>query len=641
MSETPRRRGRFLLVLLVLSLTAAGTWIYLSATEQPPPRPGVNEVSQAAARQQSALVDQEELRIMQTRAALASALAHGGAAAQQARVPHISSSANGQTLVLPTRREPYRVADLERLGLEEFQKQSDGSYVLGINVFLAPGAKLVLQSARGPLVIRMRSEPGTFVSIVGFGASVRINGSAQNPVRITSWDTQARTADTRVTDGRAYLRVIGGELRLSHARVEHLGFWSGPTGGLALTGSDRPTQNAEKVAASELARSVAGTTTSRQRVLLPNGLLVPSRGGDDEIEITDGAGTGRVAYRLPEANLVTGVITDTTIVGNAYGIFITASDGTRISDVTVTDSLVHGVLLHRFARNATIENTKVTGSRGDGFVLSRGTQNVTITSATAERNTGNGFTISGLPLARGPSASGESLRSFGGSSVISSTARDNGRYGVEIQGGVKPVVQTTEITGGQMGIVVSKDATGAQVSGNRLRGQSVQGIAVRDGVLSARVSGNIVRDTQTAIYVRDARATLSANTVESASLHAVSVLGKAEGTVITGNTLSGAGRSAIDVGRAVGKLNVAQNNTSGWQDTAGFWTMVKRIAKPMNLIWFGVIMLIVVSALRALRSDGPRVGRRIVHPYEKQAPLEERPVWSLPTAAVRRPAEGS
>lgn len=639
MSGSPRRGSRALLVILVLCLTAVGTWTYLSYIETPDPPPGVNEVSQAEAQQQSNLVDQEDLRIMQTRATLSSALARGGPAAAQARVPHISSSANGQTLVLPQRRDPYRVADLERLGREQFQKQADGSYVLGINVFLGPGAKLVLQNATGPLVIRMRSEPGAFASIVGFGASIRINGSAQNPVRMASWDTHTRRVDTKVSDGRAYLRAVGGELKMSHARLEHLGFWSGPTGGLALTGSDRPTQNAEQVIGS--AALPQASPVSRQRMLLPNGLLVPARGDDSQIEITEGSGGGKVVYQLPGANLVTGTITDTKITGNAYGIFMTASDGARITNVAITGSLVHGVLLHRFARNTSIENTTVTASRGDGFVLSRGTQNVTITGSTAERNTGNGFTISGLPLARGPSASGESLRSFGGSSLISSAARDNGRYGVEIQGGIKPLVQTTEVIGGEMGIVVSKDAIGAQISGNRLRGQRSQGIVLRDGVRSARVSGNIVRDTQTAIYVRDSRAGISANTVESASLHAISVLGAAEGLKITGNTLGGAGRSALDTGRATGTLTVSQNNTGGWQETAGFWTMVRRIAKPMNLIWFGVILLIVISALRAVRSGGPQVGHRFVNPFEKQMLMEERPIWLLRTAAVRPPVERS
>lgn len=90
-----------------------------------------------------------------------------------------------------------------------------------------------------------------------------------------------------------------------------------------------------------------------------------------------------------------------------------------------------------------------------------------------------------------------------------------------------------------MGIVVSQDATGVQVSGNRLTGQLSQGIALRDGVRSARVSGNIVRNTLTAIYLRDAKATISGNTVESASLHAISLLGDVKDTKVTGNTLGG------------------------------------------------------------------------------------------------------
>jgi hypothetical protein len=43
-------------------------------------------------------------------------------------------------------------------------------------------------------------------------------------------------------------------------------------------------------------------------------------------------------------------------------------------------------------------------------------------------------------------------------------------------------------------------------------------------------------------------------------------------------------------------------------------------------------MLIVISAFRALRNDGPRAGRRFVNPYDKQRVLEERPVHMLITA---------
>ncbi|MEO3782928.1 NosD domain-containing protein [Actinocorallia sp. B10E7] len=620
----PGNRRKPLLVLLALVLIASGTWGYLTfVSGDTGDLPDVNDVSAADAQQQSTLVDQEDLRVMQTRAALTSALARGGPNAAAARQPHISSSANGRTLVLPQRGEPYRVSDLEALGGEDFQKQTDGSYVLNINVFIGPGARLVLQNATGPLVLRMRSEPGAFTSIVGFGADIRINGSAQNPVHLTSWNSREQKEDTKVADGRAYIRVVGGALKMSHARVEHLGFWSGRTGGLSMTGSDRSSEGAEQV---------PGTQAQGQKLLSPDGRSRAQRGGDTVVEIMDGSGGRKVSYQMPEANLVTGSIEDSTIVGNAYGIFITGSNETRIRATTVQDSLVNGVLLHRFARNATIENTTVTRSRGDGFVLSRATQNVKISGSTAEENGGNGFTLSGLPLAQAASASGESLRSFGDSSVTSSVARDNERYGMEIQGGVRLSVQTSEVVGGEAGIVVSKEARDVQISGNRLSGQSEQGISLRDGVRSAKISGNIVRNTRVAIHLRDSRATITGNTVQSVSLHGLTLIGQAEGTRITGNTLGGAGRSAIDSDRVLGAVTIAGNNTDGWQETAGFWTMVKRIAKPMNIIWAVVFGVVLVSAFRS-RGLGPRIGRRGIDPYSLQKAMEERPVRRLKAAA--------
>lgn len=615
---SPRGRRRWPVTVLVLALSGAGTYAYLTYTGDGRGLPGVNEVSAADAQQQSTLVDQEDLRVMQTRAVLSSALARGGPRAAQVRQPHISSSANGRTLVLTPRSQPYYVADLERYGQEDFERQRDGSYLLGIHLFVADGAKLVLQSATGPLTIRLKSGPGAFTSIVGFGASIRLNGSAQNPVRITSWNDQESRPDTRVADGRAYLRAIGGEFRMKHAQVSDLGFWSGRTGGIALTGSDRPSESAERVA--------SGAARPGRTVLLPDGRTETTSGGGSQIEVAAGKGGAPAAFVVPAANLVTGSIQNSTILRDAYGVFISGSNETRLIDNTVRDSLVNGVMLHRFARNASIENTTVTGSRGDGFVLSRATQNVKISGSLAERNGGNGFTLDGSPLATGPSASGESMTAFGDSSVSSSTARDNGHYGVEVRGGVNLAVQTSKIIGGDMGIVVTEQAKGVQISGNQLTGQKRQGIALRGGVTGAQVSGNLVTGARTAVYLRESSAAITGNTVNGASLHAITVIGAADGTRIAANTLSGAGRSVIDDDRA-GPLTVTGNNTAGWKRTAGFWTLAKRIFKPMNVIWASVFLLVIVSALRSSSARG--FGRHGRHPYDAQRHLEERPVRLL------------
>ena len=79
-----------------------------------------------------------------------------------------------------------------------------------------------------------------------------------------------------------------------------------------------------------------------------------------------------------------------------------------------------------------------------------------------------GASHTGLPLANGPSATGISVGSYGNNSVSNSIVSDNGRYGVEVVGGVNLGVLSNQVSGNDMGIVVREGATeeefGAYVS---------------------------------------------------------------------------------------------------------------------------------------------------------------------------------
>jgi Right handed beta helix region len=610
--------GRIVATLLVLGLAGGGTYAYRVYSQQDAGLPAVDDVSPSAAKQQSTLVDQEDLRVMQIRAKQESDLAGGGAAAQQARQPQVLASANGRTLMLPQRGQPYYVSELEKIAGQDFQKQSDGSYLLSVNIMVAPGGKLILQSSTGPLTIRMRSVPGAFTSIVSAGGTVRINGSAQNPVRITSWNDDTNKPDTQVADGRSYIRAIGGTFDMKYTQVSNLGFWSGRTGGVALTGSDRPDSSAEL--------SDGGPA---HRVQLPDGKQETTQGDNARVQVTPAGAAGKGGtFAVPTASLVSGTIDNSTIDGDAYGVFVTASNQVQITNTAIRNSLVNGVLLHRFAKNATIENTTVTASRGDGFVLSRGTEGVHVTNCTSNENGGNGFTLNGEPLAEGPSASGEAITSFGDNLVSSSIAKNNKRYGVELLGGTSVAVQNSQITGGDMGIVAREKGTRIQIAGNQVKGFARQGIVVRDGMAAATVSGNVVSGGKTALYLRNANGTFNGNTVQSAHRHGMTLRGDIGGTVITGNTLSGAGTSVMDLDQATGKYQNANNNIKGWHKTAGFTTWLKRIFKPLNVIWGGVFLLVAVSMFRS-RGTRLRIGSLGSHPYAAQDKLEERPVRLL------------
>jgi hypothetical protein len=468
----------------------------------------------------------------------------------------------------------------------------------------------------------MASSDSGFVSIVSFGGQLILDGTPQARTVITSWDTRNNRPDTDVTDGRAYLRAIGGSFTMAYTTIDDLGFWSGRTGGLSLTGTDRPSTG-----------DVAGPThlNKTQR----------HQAKDDRLNATTddtGTGTGSAdlesggvvaqpsgplttpdsRFDVPGLSYISVQIGNSLIHGNAFGLFVSSANGITVSDTTVEESVEDGVVMHRFASSAVIERTTSRSNGGDGFVLSRATEQVRITGSTAEHNAGNGFTLSGAPLATGPSASGESVASYGSNSVSNSIARDNGHYGIEVLGGVDVGIQNNQVDGSEMGIVARQGAKRVAITGNRVRDADRQGIAIRDGVTEATVTGNIVERTETAVYVRDSVAEIRGNTVQSARNHGVSLVGATSGTTVTYNVVGGVGPSALDTSRTDARLTIRENQLFAWHDTSSFWIRFRHYASPMTMLWSAILLLILFSAVKGRRRLKSFVVR---HPYADKAPL--------------------
>jgi parallel beta-helix repeat protein len=318
-------------------------------------------------------------------------------------------------------------------------------------------------------------------------------------------------------------------------------------------------------------------------------------------------------------SFVSAKITHTTLTGNAYGLFISSADGIEVSDSTVERSLIDGVILHRFASNGILERVTSNENAGDGFVLARATQEIRISAATAKNNGNNGITLTGRALAEGPSPSGETIGEYGNNSVANSTFENNKRYGIEVDGGANLGLQNNQVRGGDMGIVVRRGAQGVSVVGNQVAGQARQGISVRDAVVDATVTGNTVESSPLGIYLRDSTATVRGNTVDRVTSHGVTLVGAVKGTQVSYNTVSGTGATAVDAARSHGKITVERNQTGAWHDTRSFWIRLRHAAKPMTLLWLGVVLLVLFSAVRA-RKLGARGSIR--HPYEKQRLLD-------------------
>ncbi|MFC1431102.1 right-handed parallel beta-helix repeat-containing protein [Streptacidiphilus sp. N1-3] len=581
------------------------------------------------AAKESAVLAAEDRRLSQLRSVVSVAPLHGDAW----KSPYRLATASGYTLVLTSRKAAYTVADLLKLAPETFVRQADGSYLLLESIYVDNGAKLNL-TAPGGLTLRMASNVNGFVSIVAFGGSLSMVGSVQQPLRITSWDARTAKPDTDPTDGRAYIRAIGGTFTMEHVEASDLGFWSGRTGGISLTGTDRPNTGSTQGPTPYV--SVHGKVARKDSKAAQK-----LQKGKDAAKSTDNLGTSGVdslpagAIATPGSQFdvgglsyVSATISDSTITGDAYGLFVSSANGVQISRTKISGSLVDGLVLYRFATQVVLEKVDSSRNQGDGFVLARAAQEIRISGSTANQNSGNGFTLNGQPLATGPSASGGPVGSYGNNTIANSTANDNGHYGVEVLGGMNINIDNNAIAGNTMGIVVRRDSQKVSLVGNILTAQQREGISIRDGNTGATVSGNIVTGAQTGIYLRDSTAEITGNTVKGAALHAVTLVGKDSGAKVSDNVLSGVGTSAVSSSRSEGSRLVGSNDTIGWHNTTPLLTRMLRLLHPTTLVWIGVFLLIVVAGVkgrrtRRMHTSGSSRDLLAGLPYQDKTPLPQ------------------
>ena len=541
--------------------------------------------------QESRLVQAEAERLVYVRTVAPSAQFTEGFASGPFRL----RTGTGFTLVLPAREQAYTLEELAGFAPDTLVHQGEGAYLLGENVAVLAGATLDIRSnddALG-LSLRLASDERGFATIVGLGGSISVTGTEQHPVQISSWNARIGAVDVRTADGRAYLRAVGGSATFSHVSVSDLGFWSGATGGLSLTGTDDGDDMA----------TAPGTLVAPVEAS-------PAPGGAPLLQ-------PRATTTAAEpVTAVTASLDSVLLAGNAFGLFVTRAEGVTIRDSEVRDSLVDGLVLHRAVTGSRVIGTTSHNNAVDGIRVSRSSTGNVFSEVVSAGNGRNGVFLDGQPLASGPSSAGTVPRSAGDNRVLDSTVRDNARYGIVISGGAGVVVAGSRIESGESGIVVDKAADAVELTGNTLRSQRDQAIALRDDVAEAVVSGNTISNVPTGIYVRNAGAVLSANELRHVSNHGVTLVGRASGVAVTQNSVAGNGSIAVFTENARGAA-VAGNDLVGWQPAPSLETVVRSVFQPLTIVWILVGLAILVASLAtASRRRGV-----IRHPYAERVPI--------------------
>ncbi len=494
------------------------------------------------------------------------------------------------TLVLPARTEPYTTADLLQLAPDTFRQVAASTFLLSENVVVLPGATLALNGPEG-VTVRMQSDEDAFVSIVALGGSLAMAGTPENAVSLSSWNGTG--VDTDTSDGRAYVRMIGGHAAFSHTAVTSLGFWSGNTGGLALTGTDT-------------AGTFQDAPATPEPVAPAGARLLP------DADLQSLADQSDLDY-----SVVTAGIDNLTVQDNAFGLFITNARDVAIRDTTIRGSLVDGLVLHRSVTDATITGTTASDNAVDGITVGRSSMRVQLQDVTARGNGRNGISLDGQPLADGPNAVGTAVVTYGANRVVKSTVSDNGRYGVEVSGGENLRLTGNTIRGNEVGVVVNYGAKGVAIVDNEIRDQHQQGVAVRDTGAQADIRRNEISGGDTGVYVRDATASVTGNTMSSLSGHGVSLRGNVPDTRVTGNDVGGYGTTAIWDETSTGAL-VEENELLNWHPAPTVHSVLNSVFQPLTFVWLLLGALLVATAFT--RKRHLRV-RTIRNPYEERVPL--------------------
>jgi parallel beta-helix repeat protein len=530
----PRRLAAAGVVAAIAALAVAGGPLAAARAAPVSPLPAVTS---ADAKKENNLVDAEDIR-------LRSMFARFGTLTAPTMV---QTPGELSTLLLPARSAPYTAEDVVAGG--GGRHEVDGAIAFTANVLVGPNARLVIS---GLSTLRLASGPTGFATLAAWRGGIELAGSSPaSPLTVVGWDVQNLAPDAITTDGRAYIRTMGGELIVRNVIASNLGFWDGRTGGISWTGSKGE----------------------------------PSTGG----------------------------MANATVTKSVFGAYISGSESIEVIGVKLLGNDRSGLAVHRDAVGTLISDTTASSNHGDGMTIDRAS-GTRIMRSTVQDNSGDGITLDGRGLGLVATASGVQVNQVRDTVVQGNTVSGNGRYGIRIVGGENTLVRSNQVSGSQFGIIVKSGANGTQVQGNTVRTASEAGIMVGPDAKRTALTQNTLADDRRGLIVQDAQTNIiSRNAVSGARDFAVTVRGTADGTTIQNNRLAGVGWRAIDVRKATGvrPRDVHSNDTDGWvlRKRQHWWAIFER--HPGLIVW-GALVILVLLGLWSRRRASKRPTQ---HPY--------------------------
>ncbi|MBB2975494.1 hypothetical protein FHX49_001060 [Microbacterium endophyticum] len=384
------------------------------------------------------------------------------------------------TTVLAARAEPYTLSDLISLGAV---RQDEASvYTETRDIMVRPGATLTIEAPGATLRVQSSSEGS--VNLVSWGGDLVLRGSEKSPLTIIGWDETTEAADNDTTDGRAYVRVRNGTLTAENVTFDHLGYWSGRTGGIAVTAT--------------------------------------------------------------EPGLAHATLTNTQHLSLATGLFLSTVADATVTSATVDSSIRNGITVTGASQDVTLDSITVTEAGRDAIAITRSSSTVAVVDATLTDAAQWGLRIDGSALASGPNSAGYGTERASGFTVTGTTIVGAGSGGIEANSTDDLTLDDSVVTAEGRALLLTGPAETNSVTNSRFVSTSSEGVALTGSITAATLSGNEISGVAVGALLVDAHATLSDNSITADLGHAIELSGDARADV-SDNTFSGTGQGAVAV----------------------------------------------------------------------------------------------
>ncbi|WZH37490.1 MAG: right-handed parallel beta-helix repeat-containing protein [Microbacterium enclense] len=409
-------------------------------------------------------------------------------------------SATWNTVVLAPDGDQGTVYVLDQLvAMGAVRKDDNATFTLVRNVVVRPGVQLDIIAPGSTL--RLASSSAGATSIVAWGGRLQLAGAEGAPIRITSWDEGAGAADVDETDGRAYIRVRDGALLTNYADIEQLGYWSGRTGGLAITGTGF---------------------------------------GDAEVHLTS-----------------------SRLTGLHYGVFASDTSTVEIVDTTVDQSTLTGVEVTNGGTDTRIENSTITASGADGIAVSRQSPNLSVTGTVVTDSAGWGIRVDGAALADGPTTGGYGTTPSQGFTLTESRVHGNTEGGVRVISTDTTEIRQATVDEERTAVLLEGPLSGLTVASADLSSTELRGLDISGRITDATVSDSRIAGRRIAVELTGAAVVMSGNDLSVSTGSAIELAEGARAD-ITGSTFHGVGEDAVAIWSGARTMQ-AGNDESDWR----------------------------------------------------------------------------